>query len=412
MAGPILTFLDNLQERQPVRNALRGVLGLPRRRSTLIDPMEEMTARDAEMGGDISNPFPNTRMAPRIASTATTGPGVAAALPAPSQPAVDETQPYKGMGMAQAIVTPPSAALRQRRAGMAAPAAGGGRVAQAAPNSLSQSIGLISQNTTLPASDRALMLSDLMTQHAAEATDNDRRATLVRLAETYLKQHATLSAIERGERGFEAARAAAEKMAQRASDDAQKARTLEEKLPGLTADAQIRVNSALTQSAKDAASTPTQFNDYTAPLNDMGLTITDYANRMRGAVEMAMFNGDKPFDPALAQAEYDRAFEAGFVKRLAQIGKNSSDAASMFGRHHPAFGEIESYYRGVLAKNPAQYDALANRIAGQIASSAGREMQLQGYASDAILRYSQKVAADILGPKPETPSIFSYFLGK
>jgi len=276
MAGPILTFLDNLQDRQPVRNAVRGVFGLPQKRSTVIDPMEEMAARDAERGGDISNPNPMTRPAPRIASNATGGPGVAAGLPAPPQ-AIDETQPYQGMGMIKGMTTPPSAALRERRQMAARPMAQAG-----GSNSLSQSISLIHQMPDLPPADRAQMLSDLMYRSATEATDNDRRETLMRIGDTYMKQHMVLTGMAAGEKSLKEARDTANKISRRAKRSADDAGAREERMNERTITGQQEINAQVYGFQKADTSRATSSRDYLSPLlEDPTMPISAFAAQAR-----------------------------------------------------------------------------------------------------------------------------------
>jgi hypothetical protein len=408
MAGPILTFLDNLQDRQPVRNAVRGVFGLPQRRSTVIDPMEEMAARDAERGGDISNPFPNTRMPPRIASTATDGPGVAAALPAPAQ-AIDETQPYQGMGMIKGMTTSPAAAIRERRQMAARPVAQG----SAAPASLSQSIGLIHQSPDLPPAARAQMLADLMYRHAADATDNDRRETLVRIGDTYMKQFMVLTGMERGEAALQGAKEAAQKLSDDNAALAKAARKSEERMQRRGIRGQLKVNQQIHGFATGDTSRATSSKDYTSALvADPTMPVSMFANQARGAMELQMFsNPNKPVDPALLDAEYQRAFDRGFNVRLSQLAAAGDGDEGLLHPYHPMFNDIAQHYRGLVQKNPESYDQLQLKLAGQISAATSESLTQKRYPQKAILEYAQGLATDILGPKPARTGWLQPILG-
>jgi hypothetical protein len=407
MAGPILTFLDNLQDRQPVRNAVRGVFGLPQRRSTVIDPMEEMAARDAERGGDISNPFPNTRMPPRIASTATDGPGVAAALPAPAQ-AIDETQPYQGMGMIKGMTTSPAAAIRERRQMAARPVAQG----SAAPASLSQSISLIHQSPDLPPAARAQMLSDLMYRHAAEANDNDRRETLMRIGDTYAKQHMVLMGMEAGKQSLADARKTANRISKRNKKSADEAGAREERMNERAITGQQELNAQIHGFKTGDTSRANASKDYVSPLiQDQTLPISTFAAQARGALEMAQFASEKAVDPALLDAEHRRAFDRGFNVRLSQLAASDNDTESLLHPGHPIFADVAQHYRGLLAKDPNSYDNMVYALAGQISAATAPELLKKNYKPEAIREYSQGLATDILGPKPARTGWLQPILG-
>jgi len=406
MAGPILTFLDNLQDRQPVRNAVRGVFGLPQKRSTVIDPMEEMAARDAERGGDISNPNPMTRPAPRIASNATGGPGVAAGLPAPPQ-AIDETQPYQGMGMIKGMTTPPSAALRERRQMAARPMAQAG-----GSNSLSQSISLIHQMPDLPPADRAQMLADLMYRSATEATDNDRRETLMRIGDTYMKQHMVLTGMAAGEKSLKEARDTANKISRRAKRSADDAGSREERMNERAITGQQELNAQVYGFQKADTSRATSSRDYLSPLlEDPTMPISAFAAQARGAMEMAQMASEKAADPAMLDAEERRAFDRGFNVRLSQLAAADNDTESLLHPGHPLFGDIAQHYRGLLAKDPNAYDNMQYALAGQISAAVGPDLMKKKYPAAAIREYAQSLATDILGPKPEYKGFFSTMFG-
>ena len=60
MPTQIRSFIDTLQEKQPLRSAFRSLLGIPRRPA--LDPMEDPTAREA--GPGLSTLVPQMRQSP------------------------------------------------------------------------------------------------------------------------------------------------------------------------------------------------------------------------------------------------------------------------------------------------------------------------------------------------------------
>jgi hypothetical protein len=280
------------------------------------------------------------------------------------------------------------------------------------PASLSQSISLIHQSPDLPPADRAQMLADLMYRHAAEATDNDRRETLVRIGDTYMKQHMVLTGMAAGKESLADARKTADDISKRNSDDARDARNLERKLQKGGIKGQLKVNQQIHGFAEGDTSRATSSKDYVSPiLQDPTMPISQFANQARGALEMAQFASEKAVDPALLDAEYRRAFDRGFNVRLTQLAQSDNDTEALLHPGHPLFGDIAQHYRGLLAKDPNSYDNMQYALAGQISAATGQSLLQKKYPPQAVREYAQGLAADILGPKPEYKGIIDTLFG-
>ncbi len=155
MPGPLTSFIDTLQQRQP----LRGLLGMQRRPSPMPLPQDRPTVAPVAMQEPLPEP-PETIATP--------------------QP-VDERQPDKGMGIVEAMFTPHSMALdRQRRR-----ARGQTGVAPGSSTALAGSIRSITDDPELDEVTKLKRLADVTALAAIEATDNDQRKTLMRVSENY-----------------------------------------------------------------------------------------------------------------------------------------------------------------------------------------------------------------------------------
>lgn len=407
MAGPIRTFIDTLQERQPVRNALRSVLGMPQRRGTVIDSFEEMAARDREMGGDISNAYPNTRMDPRIASTATAGPSGAAGLPAPqaapemiATPApVDPSQPLAGMGMMQGVFTPPSDGAK-RQSGTPA------RQVSQQGGDLSASTRAISQSAQTP-EEQARAQAQLYYNAALQpGLDPDRRKSYMRVAENFHKQEMSMYSTRTGN-----------DLMALVSNDATNAanvnaatsdRVMENMLAQIDRAGEISAG-LMTNEQKARSRATAAADDLSALVANPTLSLADHANASKLALGSMYVQEKTPRDPVAEKQEYDRAFESGLGFRLSQYSKEGSPAA--FGPKHPTFPEVANHFRQELAANPKNYDMIAAKVRGIVAASAGVQLSQHkpGYAVQA---YIDGVTADIIGPKPPSQlSIFNLFGG-
>jgi len=405
MPGSLTSFIDTLQEKQPVRNAVRGLLGMPRRSSTLLDPMEEMIAREREMGGDVSDPMPAPTRRPAVMPTAAqeTLPTPPSQSPAPevlaTPPAVDERQPYKGMGVLEAMFTPHSMALdrqRQRARGQAGAATGG------MPQGLAATIRAITDDPELPEVDKLKRLADVTAVAAIEATDNDQRKTLMRVSENYLRR-ATF-------------RESADLSRQTALDAVQQQRENLNLQRGLLQDQLASERSLLDHSAanterlneqvarleREAMSRGTAFADEIAPLvQDRSMPVELYARQMQAAA--AARNREKGVpDPAGESAAYENARLNGLRVR---VGQHISDAiqtgAPLFDENHPGFPEFSIPYRARLMEAPEKYDQLRSELTSIIGPAIFEEVRKADIPFEEAARYVEGLTGAILGPKPE-----------
>lgn len=404
MPGSLTSFIDTLQEKQPLRSAVRGLLGMPRRSSTLIDPMEEMIAREREMGGDVSDPMPAATRRPAIVPTAAqeTLPNPSNQSPAPEvlpPPAVDERQPYKGMGVLEAMFTPHSMALdrqRQRARGQAGTPAGG------MPQGLASTIRSITDDPEMPEVDKLKRLADVTAVAAIEATDNDQRKTLMRVSENYLRR-ATF-------------RESADLSRQTAMDAMAQQRQNLELQRGLLQDQLASERSLLDQSAtnterlneqvarleRESMSRGTAFADEIAPLvQDRSMPVELYARQMQAAA--AARNREKGVpDPAGETAAYENARLNGLRVRIGQHIADAIEAgAPLFDEYHPGFAEFSIPYRARLLETPDQYDQLRSELTSIIGPAIFEEVRKAGIPYGEAARYVEGLTGTILGPKPE-----------
>lgn len=378
-------LVDTFRERQPLRNAVRGLLGRPLRRSTVIDPMEEMSARDREMGGDVSNPFPQQKRIPARPvglqasaveelpepSAIVQPPIEAIRTPAPA-PQVDETQPFKGQNVFSAMFRTPQEGLDvQRRGGRPATPAAQPR------GGLSPQMAAINAAEGVTAADKLDAHANLMHQAAADAAmsgNRDAMQTYVRLGEAYAQRANALRQYD-----------AAEKLNSRAIDFQTKQLENQMSLPAILASAQaaqdrgtidynIRQNAAEfdRQQARlaEAGSTATSFQNYEGPLqSNPGLSVSEFAGQMAEAVRGKAAESGKPVDPAAVQSAYDTAYRTGARVRIGQYLQSmaESDDAPVFDDTHPGFAELQAYYGRKLAQQPGEYDQLFAELTGIVA---------------------------------------------
>jgi hypothetical protein len=414
MPGSLTSFIDTLQEKQPLRSAVRGLLGMPRRSSTLIDPMEEMIAREREMGGDVSDPMPAPTRRPAVMPTAAqqplpapapaTEPGSPGVLAPPS--AVDERQPYKGMGMLEAMVTPHSMALdrqRQRARGQAESVGGA--------QGLATSIRAITDDPELPEIDKLKRLADITALAAIEATDNDQRKTLMRVSENYLRR-ATFR--ESADMGRQTTLDAMDK--QRETLNLQRGLmqdqfASEQQLLNQGATNTERLNEQVARLEREAVSRGTAFADEIAPLaQDRSMPVELYARQMQAAA--AARNREKGVpDPAGEAAAYENARLNGLRVR---VGQHISDAiqtgSPLFDENHPGFTEFSIPYRARLMSAPQQYDQLRAELTSVIGPAIFEEVRKADIPFVEAARYVEGLTGAILGPKPESGGFFGQLM--
>ena len=286
MASPITSFIDTLQGKQPLRNAMRGLLGGPRRSSTLIDPMEEMLAREREMGGDVSNPLPQQRRPPVLPVAAQEE------LPAPSQqlappeviptpPPVDEKRPYKGMGVMEAMFTPHSMALERQKKQARGAAPG---MLAGSPAGLAGSIRTITDDPEMDEVTKLKRLADVTAIAAIEATDNDQRKTLMRVSENFMKRAAYRESADTSRQTVMDALSKQQENIGLQRGLMQDQLASERELLDRSATNTERLNEQIARLARESASRGTAFSDEIAPLmQDRGMPVEIYARQMQAA---------------------------------------------------------------------------------------------------------------------------------
>ena len=404
MASPITSFIDTLQGKQPLRNAMRGLLGGPRRSSTLIDPMEEMLAREREMGGDVSNPLPQQRRPPVLPVAAQEE------LPAPSQqlappeviptpPPVDEKRPYKGMGVMEAMFTPHSMALeRQKRQTRGASP---GMVA-GSPAGLAGSIRTITDDPEMDEVTKLKRLADVTAIAAIEATDNDQRKTLMRVSENFMKRAAYRESADTSRQTVMDALSKQQENIGLQRGLMQDQLASERELLDRSATNTERLNEQIARLARESASRGTAFSDEIAPLmQDRGMPVEIYARQMQAAA--AARNREKGVpDPAGEAAAYDNAKLNGLRVRVGQHVSDAINSGSpLFDESHPGFTEFSIPYRAKLMEAPDKYDQLRSELTSTIGPAVFEEVRKAGIPYSEAATYVEGLTGSILGPKPE-----------
>ena len=404
MASPITSFIDTLQGKQPLRNAMRGLLGGPRRSSTLIDPMEEMLAREREMGGDVSNPLPQQRRPPVLPVAAQEE------LPAPSQqlappeviptpPPVDEKRPYKGMGVMEAMFTPHSMALERQK--KQARGASPGMLA-GSPAGLAGSIRTITDDPEMDEVTKLKRLADVTAIAAIEATDNDQRKTLMRVSENFMKRAAYRESADTSRQTVMDALSKQQENIGLQRGLMQDQLASERELLDRSATNTERLNEQIARLARESASRGTAFSDEIAPLmQDRGMPVEIYARQMQAAA--AARNREKGVpDPAGEAAAYDNAKLNGLRVRVGQHVSDAINSGSpLFDESHPGFTEFSIPYRAKLMEAPDKYDQLRSELTSTIGPAVFEEVRKAGIPYSEAATYVEGLTGLILGPKPE-----------
>ena len=404
MASPITSFIDTLQGKQPLRNAMRGLLGGPRRSSTLIDPMEEMLAREREMGGDVSNPLPQQRRPPVLPVAAQEE------LPAPSQqlappeviptpPPVDEKRPYKGMGVMEAMFTPHSMALERQK--KQARGASPGMLA-GSPAGLAGSIRTITDDPEMDEVTKLKRLADVTAIAAIEATDNDQRKTLMRVSENYMKRATYRESADTSRQTVMDALSKQQENIGLQRGLMQDQLASERELLDRSATNTERLNEQIARLARESASRGTAFSDEIAPLmQDRGMPVEIYARQMQAAA--AARNREKGIpDPAGEAAAYDNAKLNGLRVRVGQHVSDAINSGSpLFDESHPGFTEFSIPYRAKLMEAPDKYDQLRSELTSTIGPAVFEEVRKAGIPYSEAATYVEGLTGSILGPKPE-----------
>jgi hypothetical protein len=397
MPGPLSSFIDTLQKKQPLRSAVQGLM--PRRPGSVIDPTEEMLARDREMGNDISNPFPPQR---RVTPAA-----MQEQLPPPQEPpeliatppAVDEKRPYKGMGVLEAMFTPHSMALERQKKQVRGATPG---MLAGSPAGLAGSIRAITDNPEMDEVTKLKRLADVTAIAAIEATDNDQRKTLMRVSENYMKRAAYRESADMSRQTVMDALSKQQENIGLQRGLLQDQLASEQALLDRSATNTERLNEQVARLARESASRGTAFSDEIAPLvQDRGMPVEIYARQMQAAA--AARNREKGVpDPAGEAAAYDNARLNGLRVR---IGQHISDAITsgspLFDENHPGFTEFSIPYRAKLMEAPDKYDQLRSELTSIIGPAVFEEVRKAGIPYGEAATYVEGLTGSILGPKPE-----------
>jgi hypothetical protein len=373
MPGPLTSFIDTLQQRQP----LSGLLGMQRRPRPMPLPGDRQAVAPAAM----QEPLPQ--------------PPEAVASPEP----VDERRPYKGMGVFEAMFTPHSMALdrqRRRARGQTGAAAGGS-------TALAGSIRSITDDPELDEVTKLKRLADVTALAAIEATDNDQRKTLMRVSENYLKRATFHESAGMSRQTVMDALSKQQETLGLQRELLQDQLASERDLLDRGATNTERLNEQVARLARESASRGTAFSDEIAPLmQDRAMPVEIYARQMQAAA--AARNREKGVpDPAGEAAAYDNARLNALRVR---IGQHISDAirsgSPLFDENHPGFSEFSIPYRAKLMEAPDKYDQLRSELTSIIGPAIFDEVRKAGIPYGEAAKYVEGLTGAILGAKPDT----------
>ena len=373
MPGPLTSFIDTLQQRQP----LRGLLGMQRRPSPMPLPQDRPTVAPVAMQEPLPEP-PETIATP--------------------QP-VDERQPYKGMGIVEAMFTPHSMALdRQRRR-----ARGQTGVAPGSSTALAGSIRSITDDPELDEVTKLKRLADVTALAAIEATDNDQRKTLMRVSENYLKRATFHESAGMSRQTVMDALSKQQETLGLQRELLQDQLASERDLLDRGATNTERLNEQVARLARESASRGTAFSDEIAPLmQDRAMPVEIYARQMQAAA--AARNREKGVpDPAGESAAYDNARLNALRVRIGQHVSDAINSGSpLFDENHPGFSEFSIPYRAKLMEAPDKYDQLRSELTSIIGPAIFDEVRKAGIPYGEAAKYVEGLTGAILGAKPET----------
>ena len=379
MPGPLNSFIDSLQQRQP----LRGLSAMQRRLSPRPVP-------DA-----LAVPQPASPVSPAAMQEPLPEPPEAIAAPQP----VDEKQPYKGMGVLEAMFTPHSMALdRQRRRARGQPGAQPGGQA-----GLAGSIRSITDDPELDEVTKLKRLADVTALAAIEATDNDQRKTLMRVSENYLKRATFHESAGMSRQTVMDALTKQQETLGLQRQLMQDQLSSERDLLDRGATNTERLNEQVARLARESASRGTAFSDEIAPLmQDRAMPVEIYARQMQAAA--AARNREKGIpDPAGESAAYDNARLNGLRVRIGQHVSDAINSGSpLFDENHPGFTEFSIPYRAKLMEAPEKYDQLRSELTSVIGPAIFDEVRKAGIPYGEAAKYVEGLTAAILGSKPES----------
>jgi hypothetical protein len=402
MPSQIKSFIDTLQERRPFRGAFSGMLGLPRG-SAPLGPDGQSVEAEPQAGMTLPGP-PGPAM--RQVSTEAAG----EALPPPetiaTPPPVDERQPYRGMGILEAMYTPVSEAIdRQRRRGPGQP-----QQQQAGPAGLAGTIRAITDDAEMPATEKLNRLADVTAMAAVEAAErgeNDKAKALMRISEDYITRATRMDAVEATNRTM---LDVADKANQRVGlqrDMLREQTEAEERLRNLDYQNTERLNEQIARLTRESQSRATAFGDEQAPLEaDPALPVEIYARQMEAAARAQNLASNPPInDPAGEAAAKQNAYLAGLAYRIGQhVGEAIDNGAPLFDKEHPGFPEFYIFYQNRLRENPGAYDQLRSELTAVIGPPIFARVRKAGLPYGEAAGYIEGLTGEILGPKPESGS--------
>lgn len=413
MPGPVMNFVENLRERRPVRNAIRGMLGMePQYGPPAFDSMQSISARDQELGGDVMDDRETRRG------------------PAATQVAYGtEEQPYRGMGMIESMFTAPSDAIaRGAKKVPATPVslpeveapeqmaeveppkteATMASMPNAAPRTEAQPAAArqaIVADPEMSRIEKFQRLADTYALQAIHDPDPRRSAELKSVADSYMK-------LAEAGRNREFQRSIADRSLSTRMTIEQRQnlldRSKQNQLDIVTAvgDQELRL-------AKDAAGLQSRdylMNDVLAPLrSNRALPVESYAQN-EAAAQRALNVTNKAAPEAGVGEAYRLAFLQGMGVRVNQHVKDYIESgvdadAPVFGEGHPGMEEFKFHYKQRVLQEPDNYDALRAEVGSVVFPSVLEATRGYGIPPQATIRYATNLVDEILGPRPESVSL-------
>jgi len=370
---PITSLIDTLKQRQP----LNKLLGMPRPPAPRPAPVTQASATE-----ELPPP------------------------PGSPPPTVDETRPYKGMGVFEAMFTPHSMALdRQRR--RAAEQAD----SQGSSSGLAGSIRAITDDPGMDEVAKLKRLADVTALAAIEAADNEQRKTLMRVSENYLKRATFRESADMSRQTVMDALSKQQENLGLQRQLLQDQLASEQALLDRGATNTERLNEQVARLARESASRGTAFSDEVAPLmQDRGMPVEIYARQMQAAA--AARNREKGVpDPAGETAAFENARLNGLRVRIGQhIADAINSGAPLFDENHPGFAEFSIPYRAKAMESPDKYDQLRSELTSVIGPAVFDEVRKAGIPYGEAAKYVEGLTGAILGPKPESGGFLGQFM--
>lgn len=304
---------------------------------------------------------------------------------------LDRSQPYKGMGVVEAMFTPHSMALDRQR-----------RRSQNPPSELAGSIRAITDDPELDEVSKLKRLADVTAIAAIEAADNDQRKTLMRVSENYLKRATFRESADLSRQTVMEALGKQQDTLGLQRQLLQDQLASERELLDRGASNTERLNEQVARLARESASRGTAFSDEIAPLmQDRGMPVEIYARQMQAAASARNREKGVP-DPAGETAAYDNARLNGLRVRIGQhVADAIEQGAPLFDESHPGFAEFSIPYRAKLMESPAAYEQLRSELTSVIGPAVFEQVRRAGIPYGEAARYVEGLTGAILGPKPE-----------